>query len=725
MKRFLAFTLSVAVCGLAQCAILFVSPPGTSGPEAPYGAPETAADSIQIALDYAAAHDIVFVLRGRYEEKLRIEKPVRLVGEGKDLCTLVNPDSSRHYDNLTVLFTSDAIVQGFTIMGGCKGVVLDAPQPLLADCRICDAYFGVECRSGFPTILRCHILNNGCSGITAEDPACPAILDCLIAGNEASGISCNYAAPGAIPLISGCVIRENGGGIIVEGPWATVDRCLIVFNNSAIRLGMDYECAGSISRCTMALNGHWGVAMVDRGVLLDRCIVWSPPFGAIEGYIRPENITRTMASLVRPTYSDEPFESPGLLLTDNPGFVGWGSFNNTDSPIHVDASAAPAGDGSKERPFRSIPDAFHSFDFRLAADSPAVSAFGYGGDRAMLQPIGYYTDQPLAEGSGSLAVTIEVAPGTYTELGLTLPPGCNVVGRASARPVLRGGLMLWQGTLRHVTLDGGGAYSGQGTVADCQFIRAKLALGGGQAVRCTFTGEDAILWIDGSGSVVRNCLFHGIPYRALDVHPDMPDTRVVNCTFYDCAPAIYAKHWGSLPPTVVNSVFWQNSPDFESRVAVPVSHSLVPGGYPGEGNVDADPMFIAADNGDFRLLPSSPCIDGGDNMAPNLPDTDIAGMHRIMFGGKSLTVDIGAYEFYINKVDPVRGTGEAIFTWSSLADKTYSIFYTDDLLTWHLVVESFPSSGKQSTSWTDDGSLTGVPPFLAPRRFYRLREKVQ
>ncbi len=27
-----------------------------------------------------------------------------------------------------------------------------------------------------------------------------------------------------------------------------------------------------------------------------------------------------------------------------------------------------------------------------------------------------------------------------------------------------------------------------------------------------------------------------------------------------------------------------------------------------------------------------------------------------------------------------------------------------------------------TTSWTDDGSLTGVPPLLAPRRFYRLLE---
>jgi len=125
--------------------------------------------------------------------------------------------------------------------------------------------------------------------------------------------------------------------------------------------------------------------------------------------------------------------------------------------------------------------------------------------------------------------------------------------------------------------------------------------------------------------------------------------------------------------------------------------------------------------GILLLLPDSPCIDTGFN-DQELPEADIAGMHRIMYGGKSLTVDMGAYEFYINKVDPVPDTDEAIFTWSSLESKTYSIFYSEDLLTWHLADDRIFSAGYTTTSWTDDGSKTGVPPSLAPRRFYRILE---
>lgn len=150
-----------------------------------------------------------------------------------------------------------------------------------------------------------------------------------------------------------------------------------------------------------------------------------------------------------------------------------------------------------------------------------------------------------------------------------------------------------------------------------------------------------------------------------------------------------------------------------------VTHSRVDAGTPGEGNVYSDPLFGNALKGDFRLGADSPCSDAGYN-DPGLTNTDIAGMHRIMYGGKSLTVDIGAYEYYINDVAFGPAADQATLTWSSLADKSYSVFYSADLLTWDLAVDNLPSAGNTTTCWIDDGSLTRVPPTLAPRRFYRV-----
>ena len=175
---------------------------------------------------------------------------------------------------------------------------------------------------------------------------------------------------------------------------------------------------------------------------------------------------------------------------------------------------------------------------------------------------------------------------------------------------------------------------------------------------------------------------------------------------------------------VQNCILWGNSVQIEPAVGgyQELSHSCIQDWTGrGDGNISEEPRFVDAENGDFRLRADSPCIDAGLN-SPDLPEFDIVGMHRIMFGGKSLTVDMGAYEFYVNKLEPVPGTNEAVFTWSSLADKTYSIFYTDDLFNWHIAIADFPSSGDTTTSWLDDGTLTGAPPLLAPQRFYRILE---
>jgi hypothetical protein len=68
----------------------------------------------------------------------------------------------------------------------------------------------------------------------------------------------------------------------------------------------------------------------------------------------------------------------------------------------------------------------------------------------------------------------------------------------------------------------------------------------------------------------------------------------------------------------------------------------VEGGWPGEGNIDADPLFVDADGAnDLHLLGGSPCLDAGDNSAIAVWMTkDVEGNPRIMNG----TVDMGAYE---------------------------------------------------------------------------------
>ncbi len=151
----------------------------------------------------------------------------------------------------------------------------------------------------------------------------------------------------------------------------------------------------------------------------------------------------------------------------------------------------------------------------------------------------------------------------------------------------------------------------------------------------------------------------------------------------------------------------------------------------GQGNISEDPWFVDPDgpdndpetyeDNDYRLRGDSPCIDVGCNEA-DLPAYDLAGMHRVMYGGKSLTVDMGAYEYYINEVHAGPSPSETTLTWSSIAGSTYVILYSNDLLIWILAEAGIASAGSETTSWTDDGTFTVVPPSLAPCRFYRVLE---
>jgi hypothetical protein len=66
-----------------------------------------------------------------------------------------------------------------------------------------------------------------------------------------------------------------------------------------------------------------------------------------------------------------------------------------------------------------------------------------------------------------------------------------------------------------------------------------------------------------------------------------------------------------------------------------------------DGNISADPLFTNPTQGDYHLQQGSPSIDSGDNLTPNLPDTDVDGDPRVLDGDGNGTaiVDMGVDEF--------------------------------------------------------------------------------
>ncbi len=97
------------------------------------------------------------------------------------------------------------------------------------------------------------------------------------------------------------------------------------------------------------------------------------------------------------------------------------------------------------------------------------------------------------------------------------------------------------------------------------------------------------------------------------------------------------------------------------------------GGWPGDGNIDADPLFLDPDDSDFHLSAGSPCIDAADNTAvPMDITTDLDGNPRFVNDldtqdtgvseGGCPVVEMGAYEFQDGTIEccPADLSGDGI-----------------------------------------------------------------
>ena len=139
------------------------------------------------------------------------------------------------------------------------------------------------------------------------------------------------------------------------------------------------------------------------------------------------------------------------------------------------------------------------------------------------------------------------------------------------------------------------------------------------------------------------------------------DAEGVNLTFANNeaeeGAAVYsAGRDDDITPEYFNSIFWDNEgtsdPDqiFNDGENTIVRNSIVEGGFPGQENLDVDPVFVNQEAGDLRIRATSPAINEGLNDVV-IEEEDVAGRERIVGG----TVDIGAYEFsepYISVSDP-------------------------------------------------------------------------
>lgn len=166
--------------------------------------------------------------------------------------------------------------------------------------------------------------------------------------------------------------------------------------------------------------------------------------------------------------------------------------------------------------------------------------------------------------------------------------------------------------------------------------------GFGRVEHCVFADNSATRYggaMYSQYTVVANCLFAnnqaGESYGAVVGY-----SQFLDCTFVGNSAGVSGGVGGYFA-SADNCIFWGNTapndPQFLGAGAV--TYSIVQGGYPGFGNLDVDPQFADAANGNYRLLATSPARDSGFGGA--FSATDLDGNPRIVNG----IVDRGCYEF--------------------------------------------------------------------------------
>ena len=344
--------------------------------------------------------------------------------------------------------------------------------------------------------------------------------------------------------------------------------------------------------------------------------------------------------------SSSPTVTDCAFIGNSAGTVGGGMHNDTSSPTVTDC--AFSGNSAPERGGGMS----NSYSYPTVTDCAFIGnsgGLGGGGMRSVNSSptvTNCTFSQNWAHGGGGMANS--VSSSTVTN--------CTFSGN-SATATNGGGMSNWGSsnpTVSNCTFSGnsaaeaGGGMNNYGglstpTVSNCTFSgNSAGTIGGGMrnygnsptVSNCTFSGNSAaeagggmFNW-SSQVATVTNCTFSGNSSGTTGggMRNYFSSPTVSNCTFSGNSAAeagggMYNS--SSSDPTLNNCILWGDLPDEidNDTTSTPnVTYSDVEGGWSGEGNIDADPMFVLAEMSDYRLLWGSPCIDTGD---PNLYDPDL------------------------------------------------------------------------------------------------------
>ena len=713
-------------------------------------------------------HVLINVAPGVYsEQELSLRHAEHLTGAGAELTKIDAGGRSYPYQAEYVFGAGNGVtIEGLTIAGALWGVYPQHSSPEVSHCVVCQCYGGFYCYGSSARISRCLIRN--CHGGMILARSSDFVTNCTIAANESYGV---YSWEISAAHISDSILWYNARDFYEAVGPAMVDHCNI---EGPDLVGVN----GNISTDPLFLG--WAGCGGEEATLHVNPAAAEPGDGTLGKPFR--SLSEAIACLPQFSYHLTA-GSPCLTAGTSGGPIG-ALPNDIPSREAVSRLRIQVGVGTTDEQDVYLPRAIDLIGAGmdqsvLEGGSLSLGASNTVGDLTVSRA----TETGIVCSSNSHAVISECRI-TSCGVGVELRPddvlqGCEVVNNEWTG-VLGPGLLSHSviagngghgvvnvGAVSHSTITGNGqcgvdiccyadtqvehcliadnaehgVFIGDSSsiVRNCTILRNKRA---GIATSDSSPSIDSCVLRDNgcgiilfdSSVLVTNCLIFGHvadepgtdAYDPLGVGLPCSYTggsRVINTTIFGNSRGVACGD--SSGPELINCIV-QGNYDFNvtpTGVGLSVTCSNVGGWSVGSGNIDADPRFADPGKGDFRLRPDSPCIDAG-TIAESMPAFDLAGMHRVMFGGTSLRPDMGAYEYYVNDLLPLANGQAMLLSWSSLSGRTYSILYSDDASTWGTAGKGVISWGDMTTSWMDSPSSgTQPPPGQARRRYYKVMDE--
>ena len=330
-------------------------------------------------------------------------------------------------------------------------------------------------------------------------------------------------------------------------------------------------------------------------------------------------------------------------------------FNNTSIITwHVSTTGSNStGDGSEDNPFATIQ---HGID--VANDGDVV-----------LVHEGTYRENITFNGKNIIVGSLTLTTGDTSYISQTVIDGNqngSVVtfmhGEDSTAALIGFSITNGNGTPYGDLIVGGGIFClHSNPLLSNLIVKDNIADDYGGGIFCEFYNPTLVksrisnniankggggLYCASSNIILRNILINGnVTGEGGGIFCNNGDPYVMNVTISGNSARVGGgiQCFNSSNPILVNTILWNNSPeeicfsrwevDLDTNT-ITISYSDIQGDSAGietndngtvywlEGNIDADPLFVNPENGDYHLQWGSPCIDTGD---PDLNGDGIIG----------------------------------------------------------------------------------------------------